>query len=122
MKTKLQRLILNNLNSNKNEIENTVWKWFLNKNLAIISNITYLKNPDIFNVRVALKNSIFKRIRYQIKGNSSKRTSMSQRKFRRICLVTGRTRGVFRFTNLSRIQIKRAAKLRLISGLRLSSW
>ncbi len=122
MKTKLQRLILNNLNSNKNEIENTVWKWFLNKNLTIISNVPYLKNADIFNVRVALKNSIFKRNRYQIKGNSSKRTAMNQRKFRRICLVTGRTRGVFRFTNLSRIQIKRAAKLRLISGLRLSSW
>ena len=123
MRNKLNRSILNNLNINKNEINNIIFKWFLNlillqKNKTIFTNNVNnnkFQAIDAISIQAFLNNSL------KMKSKDSK-APLHQRKFRRICLVTGRTRGIFRFCSLSRIQLKRAAKFRLITGLRMSSW
>jgi len=39
-----------------------------------------------------------------------------------LCVITGKTRGIFKEWKINRMQIKRMAALRLLPGLRSSSW
>lgn len=53
-------------------------------------------------------------------SNFSNRSYSSRTKS--ICVLTGKTRGVFSQWKINRMQIKRMANLRLLPGLRSSSW
>jgi len=121
MRVKINKLILNNINKNKTELNQIVWRWLSNKSLVLKRKL-HLNKDDDFYITMAMTRAKQKAKKtYMLRGQKVK-APMFTRKFRRICLVTGRTRGVFRYFSLSRIQIKRAAKLRLVSGLRKSSW
>lgn len=130
MRSKIQRLILNNLNTNREELQHVVWKW-LSQNYSVVQkNANFLKQDDLYIAAAITKQNQFRTISqkrrvpslYSHSNNWLAKPARYSRKFRRICVVTGRTRGVSRFFGLSRIQIKRAAKLRLVTGLRISSW
>lgn len=43
-------------------------------------------------------------------------------RYRNLCMLTGRSRGVYRFFNLSRLKIKELGSQGKIPGLRQSSW
>ena len=123
MKNKLFRLIANGLNRNSNELDARVNK--LIKSKVIFQMPTdIISNRDDWNYTFAFDDQ-----KYQSRRTA--RTALTGfgahvpknvPKFRKICLVTGRTRAVLSYFKLSRIQIKRAAKLRLVTGLRISSW
>jgi len=121
MRNKINKLILNNLNKNKYELNAIVWRWLAHKTLNLKKSLSLNRDDDFF-ITMALAKSQQKAKKYYYLRGQRVKAPMFIRKFRRICLVTGRTRGISRYFSLSRIQIKRAAKLRLVSGLRKSSW
>lgn len=53
-------------------------------------------------------------------SNFSNRSFTSRTK--NVCVLTGKTRGIFSEWKINRMQIKRMAGLRLLPGLRSSSW
>jgi len=121
MRAKINKLILNNINKNKQELNEIVWRWLSHKTQNLKKKLSLNKDDDLYITMALAKSKQKTKRNYVLRGQRVK-APMYMRKFRRICLVTGRTRGVSRYFSLSRIQIKRAAKLRLVSGLRKSSW
>jgi len=122
MKSKLFRLITNGLNRNSHELDTRVEKMV--KAHLMENNLGFFNTKDDLVYSLAIDADKYRRRNNKTVSWSGDYTPKPRNKprFRNICLVTGRTRSVIRYFKLSRIHLKRAAKLRLVTGLRLSSW
>ncbi len=103
MKRRTQKNIKRFLKAQENEIDVMILKNLRcevkNLNLSYF-NYVYFINKTIHNLK---KN----------KFSSHKRS---------MCLITGRLQSVYQFCRLTRMQIKKIASLKLMTGLRSSSW
>lgn len=78
------------------------------------------QNNNLINKLLINNKIIEKNIREQLFLKQKK--TASKLKIRNKCLLTGRSRGVFKFFKKSRIQIKNQYMSRSIPGLKASSW
>lgn len=89
------------INLNKNEIKKKV-----------------LKTIKILLIKLSKK--ILKKYLHQITSKNTKYTSFTRTKT--ICILTGRSRSVYRFFRLSRIKIREYANAGYFTGVTKASW
>jgi len=104
----------------------TFWDRFtlqtINSTLFLIQESKQNVNSNFSNKNEPLNYAwkhLFHALNYYLAHHS--KFSISTRS-RNLCLISGRSRGVYRFCKLTRMQIKKLAGMGLLPGLRASSW
>lgn len=98
-------------------------KKYIQKDIKIRQNVK--KNED---VRLSLKtmhNSLFLNAKNRYLASikmSMKKKTISPTRVRNRCVITGRSRGIYKFFKISRIMVKDLASKGLLPGVKRASW
>lgn len=98
-------------------------KKYIQKDIKIRQNVK--KNEDLRLSLKAMHNSLFlnpkNRYLASIKMSMKKKT-ISPTRVRNRCVLTGRSRGIYKFLKISRIMVKDLASKGLLPGIKRASW